>query len=83
MENLNNQLNVEEVLINSDINNIDNENKVDKIIAESDIERVTKQRKIDSILLDKDEAKDNLKKFLARREERLNGENNKVYNSAA
>lgn len=83
MENLQNQMNAESILINSDIKNIENENNVDKILVENDIDYIVKQRKIESILLDKEEAKNNIKKFLARRKMRLNGEGNEVYNLAA
>jgi len=83
MENINNQIDAEQILINSDINNMNNENEVDKILVENDINDIVKQRKIESILLDKDTARDNLKKFHARRKARLNGESNKMYNLAA
>lgn len=83
MENLQNQMNAESILINSDINNIENENNVDKILVEGDINYVIKQRKIESILLDKEEARNNINKFLERRKARLNGESNEMYNLAA
>ena len=83
METINNQLNAEEVLINADINNISKEKEVENILINNDIKYIIKRNKIESMLLDKDEAKDNITKFLSRRSARLNGENNKVYNFAA
>ena len=83
MENLQNQINAEVILINSDVKNIENENNADKILVENDIDYVVKQRKIESVLLDKERAKNNLKMFLDRRKARLNGESNEVYNLAA
>jgi len=83
MENVNNQIEAEVKIINSDVKYINAQNDSDKILLANDIKHIMKQKKIEAMLLDKENAKNNLNMFLARKNKRLNGEKHEVYNSAA
>ena len=83
MENVNNQIEAEVKIINSDIKYTNAQNDSDKILLANDIKHIMKQKKIEAMLLDKENAKNNLNMFLARKNKRLNGEKHEVYNSAA
>lgn len=83
MENVNNQIEAEVKIINSDVKYTNAQNDSDKILLANDIKHIMKQKKIEAMLLDKENAKNNLNMFLARKNKRLNGEKHEVYNSAA